>query len=213
MSTSAEQARGVFDLQRLVFFNDAVFAIVITLLVLPLTAEVDLAPGAVFAAEVWELWPKMVGFIVSFLVVGQFWVVHHRLYSQFSSCNAGLIWLNLVSLLTVSFMPFPAAVLGEHSHTGSQLPVVFFAASLAVVSATFTLTWLYALRAGLVDPSVGPAARLEHTVRSLLATGVFLLTVVIAFLGLLPAALCWIVLLPLIRRVVVRRQRGRALVT
>jgi uncharacterized membrane protein len=210
MSTSAEQTSAVFDLQRLVFFNDAVFAIVITLLVLPLTAEVDLAPGAVFAAELWQLWPKMVGFIVSFLVVGQFWVVHHRLYSRFSACNAALIWLNLVSLLAVSFMPFPAAVLGEHSHTGTHLPVVFFALSLTVISATFTLTWLYALKAGLVDGDLTPSQRAEGTVRSLLATAVFLVSVPVAFLGLLPAALCWVVLLPLVRRVVVRRQRVRA---
>lgn len=210
MSASAEQTSSVFDLQRLVFFNDAVFAIVITLLVLPLTAEVDLAPGAVFAAELWKLWPKMVGFIVSFLVVGQFWIVHHRLYSRFTACNAALIWFNLVSLLAVSFMPFPAAVLGEHSHTGSQLPVVFFALSLTVISATFTLTWLYALRAGLVDGDLSASQRAEGTVRSVLSTGVFVLSVPVAFLGLLPAAMCWVVLLPLVRHVVVRRRRVRA---
>lgn len=210
MGSASSTRSGVFDLQRLVFFNDAVFAIVITLLVLPLTAEVDLPPGEVVVSEVWSLWPKVVGFVVSFLVVGQFWIVHHRMYTRFTACSHGLVWLNLVSLLTVSFMPFPAAVLGEHSHVGSQLPVVFFAASLTVISLTFSITWVYALRHRLVDPALSPAERSEHTVRSFLASGVFALSVPVGFLGLLPAGLCWTVLLPVVRHAVARRQRALA---
>ncbi len=58
------------------FFSDAVFAIVITLLVLPLTAEIELPESTTDLAHQVELWPKVVSFLVSFLVIGQFWIAH-----------------------------------------------------------------------------------------------------------------------------------------
>jgi uncharacterized membrane protein len=206
--SQAERNQSAFDLNRLVFFSDAVFAIVITLLVLPLTAEVDLPPGADLAGEVWALWPKMVSFVVSFLVVGQFWTVHHRMYSQFVGCDRGLLRIDLLSLLTVSFMPFPAALLGGDT-SDDRFPVVFYAVSMSLTSLSFTVTWLYAQRAGLVDERIGHARRLELTVRSFATTGVFVASIGAAFLGLLPAVLCWLVLLPLVREAAVRRQRSR----
>ena len=95
----------------MVLFSDAVFAIVITLLVLPLTAEIELPEGGQdLAAHVWEQWPRVLSFLVSFLVIGQFWIAHHHMFEHIRRYDQGLLWLNLVSLLTVSFMPFPTAL-------------------------------------------------------------------------------------------------------
>ena len=112
--------------ERLVFFSDAVFAIVITLLILPLAAEVELpeTTGGV-AHQVGELWPRILTFIVSFLVVGQFWIAHHRMFDRLQRYDTGLLWLNLLSLLTVSFMPFPTAVLGANSTVDDRFPWCF----------------------------------------------------------------------------------------
>jgi uncharacterized membrane protein len=213
MDGTAESERPVFDLERLVFFSDAIFAIVITLLVLPLTTEVDFLQGRDLGGEVWDLWPHVVSFVVSFLVIGQFWMVHHRMFGRLAGCDVGLVRLSLVSLLTVTFLPFPSALLGEHTASGDRFPVVFYAVSLAVTSITFTATWLHAVRGGLVDPRLSPGEQAEITARSFVASGVFVIAVGVSFLGLLPAALCWLVLLPLVRLVVIRRQRAGAVAT
>jgi len=69
--------------ERLVFFSDAVFAIVITLLVLPLTAEIHLPEGdGGLARQVLAQWPTVLTFVVSFLVIGQFWIAHHRTFGH-----------------------------------------------------------------------------------------------------------------------------------
>ena len=110
-TTVAEQEKSV-GLERVIFFSDAVFAIVITLLVLPLTAEIELPEGGRdLAGHVWEQWPKVLSFLVSFLVIGQFWIAHHHMFEHIRRHDQGLLWLNLVSLLTVSFMPFPTALI------------------------------------------------------------------------------------------------------
>ena len=87
---------GTLGFERLVFFSDAVFAIVITLLVLPLTAEIDLPQdGKGLAAAVFHRWPTILTFVVSFLVIGQFWAAHHRTFGLIERQDQTLVWLNL----------------------------------------------------------------------------------------------------------------------
>ena len=206
-----DSAHPSLGFERIVFFSDAVFAIVITLLVLPLTAEIDLSEEGAggLASEVWELRQTVLSFVVSFLVIGQFWLAHHRMFGQLERHDQGLIWLNLICLLTVSFLPFPTAVLGEHSTAEDRFAIVFYAASMTVTSVTFSLTWLYALRRNQVDDRLDRRARRDSAVRSFATSAVFLLSIGAAFLGLFPEVLCWVALLPAIRVVLARLHRQR----
>jgi uncharacterized membrane protein len=113
--------------ERLVFFSDAVFAIVITLLVLPLTAELEVPQeGVDLVHEVFGGHGlRMLTFAVGFLVVGQFWIAHHRMFGHLRRADHGLMWFNLVSLMTVAFMPFPTALLGASPLKSDRFPVVF----------------------------------------------------------------------------------------
>jgi uncharacterized membrane protein len=197
--------------ERVVFFSDAVFAIVITLLVLPLTAEIELPDQpADVAHEVWRLWPRALTFAVSFLVIGQFWIAHHRMFIHVRNYDHVLLWLNLVSLLTVSFLPFPTAVLG-HADAGDRFPAMFYAASMTVTSLALTVTWLYASGAGrLVDDQLDLRTRREFTLRSAATTAMFLVSIAAAWFGLYAAMVCWLVLLPAARLLLGSRHRGSA---
>jgi uncharacterized membrane protein len=208
-TTVAERDKAV-GLERLIFFSDAVFAIVITLLVLPLTAEIELPEGGRdLAGHVWDQWPKVLSFLVSFLVIGQFWIAHHHMFEYVRRYDQGLLWLNLVSLLTVSFMPFPTALIGARLETDAAFPVVFYAASMTVASITLTSTWLYAVRRGLVNPATPTSELLSLTRRAFATSAVFLLSVGAAFLGLPVAVFFWLVLLPLARVLLFRTAAGR----
>jgi uncharacterized membrane protein len=192
-------------LERIIFFSDAVFAIVITLLVLPLTAEIELPrDGQDLAHHVYEQWPRVLSFVVSFLVIGQFWIAHHHMFAFVRRYDQGLLWFNLASLLTVSFLPFPTAVMGARLESDDAFPVVFYAASMTVSSIAVTATWLYAVRRHLTDAAM-PASQIHaFTVRALGTSAIFLLSVGAALLGLPVAVLFWLVLLPLARTVLAR---------
>jgi uncharacterized membrane protein len=205
----AEQEKSV-GLERVIFFSDAVFAIVITLLVLPLTAEIELPEGGQdLATHVWEQWPRVLSFLVSFLVIGQFWIAHHHMFEYVRRYDQGLLWLNLVSLLTVSFMPFPTALIGARLETAAVFPVVFYAASMTVSSLALTASWIYAVRRRLINPSVPGGEVRAFTGRALATSAVFLLSVGAAFLGLPVAVLFWLVLLPLARVLLARASMRR----
>ena len=133
---------GPSGLERMVFFSDAVFAIVITLLVLPITAEVELdEAGGGIAQQVWALWPRILSFLISFLVIGQFWIAHHRMFGLIRRIDRAMLGINLVGLLTITFLPLPTAILGADTPPGDAFPAVFYAISLSAASFMLAVTW------------------------------------------------------------------------
>lgn len=120
------------QLERLTFFSDAVYAIAMTLLVIDIRLP-SLSPptDAELRAALARLLPAYVGFVVSFLVIGRFWVAHHRAFGLLRRTSGRLIQVNLLSLLTVAFMPFPTAVVSERGDL--QSAVALYGAWLMVM--------------------------------------------------------------------------------
>ena len=120
-------------------FSDGVFAIIVTLLVLniqvPKLARSDSAPE--LARALLPLLPKVLSWMVSFLLVCVIWVNHHRLLSQIGTLTHGVFWLNANLLLWCSFIPFPTALLGDYlTNPGSA---AIFGAVMALMSFSFSL--------------------------------------------------------------------------
>ena len=95
-----EQFNDEAGLERLVFFSDAVFAIAITLLALDIRLPIEavhLSDLQLFNSLV-DIWPKYLSFLISFLVIGNFWIAHHRRYRYISRYDTRLLLLNLLVL-------------------------------------------------------------------------------------------------------------------
>ncbi|KQS03095.1 hypothetical protein ASG11_01460 [Sphingomonas sp. Leaf357] len=97
------------------FFSDAVFAIAMTLLVIEVRVpEVHVRTDLALAQALLDQLPKYIGFVVSFMVVGRFWVGHHRTMGLLKGLDQRLVWINLLFLMAVAFMPFPTAVFSDY---------------------------------------------------------------------------------------------------
>jgi|SRR3954447_2895026 len=147
---------------RLEAFSDGVFAIAITLLVLeirvpPAGGRESLLHGLL------DLWPSYVGFAVSFITIGIIWVNHHAVLVTIQIVDRGLLFRNLLLLLTVSFIPFPTAVMAEYlrESRGQDLAVAFYAASFFVMGVAFRQIWPNAARNWA--SRIGPALYLGAT--------------------------------------------------
>jgi len=102
------------QLERLTFFSDAVFAIAMTLLVVEVKLpHLHNPTGPELGQALLGLIPNYVGFLVSFLVLGRFWLAHHEVMGMLKAADKGLVMRNLFLLLGVAFMPFPTAVISE----------------------------------------------------------------------------------------------------
>ncbi|MGI9004616.1 MAG: TMEM175 family protein [Streptosporangiaceae bacterium] len=129
-STYSLARAGFIEYDRVVFFSDAVFAIAITLLAVELRhplSGVRTGTRSLFDGGVGN---SLLGFAISFAVIGLFWLGHHGLFRYIVALDRPLIGLNLVFLGTIAFLPYPTLVLADY---GNRPPVVlFYAASAAV---------------------------------------------------------------------------------
>ncbi|GAA1317286.1 TMEM175 family protein [Pseudonocardia xinjiangensis] len=104
------------SLERLVMFTDAVVAIAITLLVLPLVDAVGhVGQAQVPSVEViTDNQPQIYSFLLSFAVIARLWVVHRRLFDAADADSRGLLFWNMAWLLTIVVLPFPTGMIGVY---------------------------------------------------------------------------------------------------
>jgi uncharacterized membrane protein len=173
---------GGIELERLLLFSDAVFAIAITLLVLELKVpdrESIRAAGGLAAALGAEI-PKFAAFFISFAVIGFYWIAHHRIFRHIRRCNGTLLALNLLLLLFVAFLPFPVALFG--SFRREPTAIAFYAVSMALTGLSLNLLWWYATRKRrLVAPDLDRAVVRHVQFRAAAPALMFVISLPFAF--------------------------------
>ncbi len=194
------------ELDRIVNFSDAIFAIAITILVLDIRLP-DNPPGSVseeILGRILELGPKFLSYVISFLVIAIYWQAHHRVFRPIRSYDNTLLWLNFLFLMAISFLPFPTSLLGEYSE--EQLSVVIYASNAAIASLLLvSISWYATSEHRLVAPnSVDDEAERKQRVQGLAVPVVFVLSIGISFFSPRAAMYSWLLLSvtdPIIRRV------------
>jgi len=196
---------------RIEAFSDGVYAIAITLLVLDL--RVPESPDRLLA-DLAESWPSFLGYLVSFVFIGGSWVFHVKLTRSLSASDDVFIGLNLLKLLSVSFLPFPTSVLANHLADNSQRPAaVVFGVNLTLASLMNVVLSGYAARAKAIVPiQERPELRVLFREQLLYTALLGLATIVAIFLPT-PAVVLYLTLAALmfVRPFVgvERRMRGR----
>jgi uncharacterized membrane protein len=139
-------ARGELHLTRIEAFSDGVFAIIVTLLVLELKVPIlhDPHNAGELGRSLVDLLPKLLSWLISFIIVCKFWLNHHHIFGFARHATYGLVWLNSLFLLTQSFIPFPTALMGEYP--GNPLAVSFFGTVMAINTLMFIAVFAYILR-------------------------------------------------------------------
>jgi uncharacterized membrane protein len=169
-------------LQRLLFLSDGVYAIAATLLAVELVLPDAAAElhGRELLGSLLESWPRALAFLTSFLFIANFWVGHNMLFHQVRRFDGGLMWLALVQLLCVAFLPFPTSVVGEH--VSDPVAQQFYLGSLLVSGLMMWAMWWY-MSSGrrLVDPDLSPRdIRRTHLISSGVPASFVVLMVLVA---------------------------------
>lgn len=128
------------EIGRVLSLSDGIFAFAMTLLVLDLTLP---RPGESAAALFGSLGIlPFIAYVVGFLIIGTFWVGHNRLFRHFLRWDTGLLYLNLLFLVTIAIDPF---VIGVYMISGPSFDSVAAAAGVwALSGALMLLIWRYA---------------------------------------------------------------------
>jgi uncharacterized membrane protein len=151
--------------ERLSAFSDAVFAVLITVLVL------ELRPPQIPTFEaLLALWPTWLSYAVSYLFIAIVWVNHHHLIHYATEVTRRLMWFNFAHLFSVSLLPLSTAWMAT-SKLAPQ-PVAFYAAVFFLVNATYICLIRELVDRAPVD-DVAPRERKIMRFRSIVTLGVF----------------------------------------
>lgn len=135
-----------FQLERMILFSDAVFAIAITLLVIEMKIpEIDkhLLSEDFLQEKLAELIPKFVGFLISFMIIGLYWTIHHKLFGFVINYTPKLLWLNLLFLLAIALMPFSTGIYSTYIFKLLKTPVIIYVSNIVYLGIMNFILWRY----------------------------------------------------------------------
>ncbi|WP_121741373.1 TMEM175 family protein [Natronorubrum halophilum] len=167
------------DTDRMEALSDGVFAIVLTLLVLQF--EVPNVSTSELPAAVADQETLLVSYLLSFVVVGLYWIIHHNLFRYIVAHDRLLLWLNLLFLLSISFLPYPTELMGVY---GTRFTWSLYAINFVLVGVLMTAVWAYAARAGFTDDEIDDRAARLITIRGLISPAIFVLSIAVAAVNL-----------------------------
>jgi uncharacterized membrane protein len=146
-------------IRRVEGFSDAVFAVAATLLIFsinPPSIASDLVTNGVLSQQVLQLWPKILAYIISFLVIGIFWMGHHIMFHYIKRANRTFAWLNVLLLTCVCFIPFAAALIGTYPK--QEVSILVYGFTLTLSGLMYWVLWTYASRGQrLIAKDMDPA--------------------------------------------------------
>jgi uncharacterized membrane protein len=174
-----------FQLERMILFSDAVFAIAITLLAIELKVPAILhdITDHKLAESLLEMTPKFIGFLISFLIIGQYWTIHHRLFGFVVNFNLRLLWLNLFFLLAIILMPFTSAFYSEYITYFIKTPVILYISNISFLGLMNFFMWRYVSnpKHGLSEGLAKPVAN-YFSMRAIIVPIIFILMALVYFI-------------------------------
>jgi uncharacterized membrane protein len=189
------------EVDRVVFFSDAVFAIAMTLLAFSI--RVPVVAAAQTAGAVRHLAGPLLGYVLTFWVLGLYWMAHHRMFRFVERIDSTFITLNLLLLAFIAIMPVPSELLGRQG--GTSAAVIFYAVTVSLVGLSMSGLWIYATyHRRLVVPDLSHDIVASATARSLSVPVVFLASIPVAVVSPAAAKYFWLSLILI--RVIFRRR-------
>ena len=182
------RAKGAADNVRLNAISDGVFAIVITLMVFQIKiSEVASAQAATELPQALiKLLPDFSILFLSFVVMGIYWIGHNNVFLHVLRHDRLMLWLNILFLLVMALIPFPAALLVRYGD--AQISVILYALNLAIGGVLLDLIWGYATyNRHLMCDSVQPNLIRSFHVRILTGPVIYVVAIAVSFFSLLVA--------------------------
>jgi uncharacterized membrane protein len=188
---------GPVQADRVLAFSDAVFAIAITLLTLNLEVPPGLHGGD-FTNALHKILPALGAYVLSFVILGQLWLAHHRIFGVIARVDHTVLVRNLLFLGLIAIMPFPVRLLSDYSHR--PLAVAIYAVAFITAMQLQRLIWLDVTRPEHRDLLREPVPEQVRT-----GFGRVLLGFLVMFGAAVPvgmfapgyATLVWVVIIPL----------------
>jgi uncharacterized membrane protein len=192
-------------LEHLITFGDAIFAFSITFMAvsieIPNLSE-TLSQTRVLQTLINELGTRFAIYVISFFVIGAYWVSYHQVFNHIVDSHAIIVWLSLVFLFFITLIPF--AVDLQVDYNSYHIIFILYALVLIMAGLSVTSIWLYAKKRRLTDKTLSHKEMKNILLESLLLPSVFAISVLISIIDLQLAYYFWIAIIP--AKIIIRKR-------
>lgn len=219
------ELRKEFQLERLILFSDAVFAIAITLLVIEIKIPDEEQLKKLGLLEITDrnllkalkhLIPKFLGFLVSFMMIGLYWTIHHRMFGFVTSYTRKMLVLNLVFLFFIALMPFSTGFYSEFAGADMfrhqlKVPLTFYVLNFCCLGFANYFMWVYITnpKNKVAEPPIELLVEKHAKARSIVVPCVFLMMLPVAYFTNVIFAAYIPMLIPLILKIMKKKIRKK----
>lgn len=135
-----------WNTNRIEALTDGVFAIAMTLLVLNIGIDDTTShiPGDVLHGKLLNLWPNLLHYFESFIILAVFWIKHHQQYHLIKQTDRAMMWINILGLLFICLIPFSTSLVGDFGH--HRVAAIIFESNLFIAGVIYYYQWAYATK-------------------------------------------------------------------
>ena len=182
-------------LEHVTSFADAIFAFSITFMAISIDIP-NLAQNLTQTQVIDKLLqstPEFVIYVISFFVIGVYWIAYHQIFNQIVGSDTAVTWLTLVFLFFITLIP-----LATNMQIGFGYHILFirYALVLAIAGGLLTITWLHATKNKLIDKDLTQREIHSISLGAIVPTVVYFLSILVSFIDLKAAYYSWIVIIP-----------------
>jgi uncharacterized membrane protein len=192
-------------LEHVISFSDAIFAFSITFMAISIqipNLPENLTQTQVIQSLVRELVPRLAIYVISFFVIGLYWISYHQIFNHIVGSHAIILWLNLVFLFFITIIPFAVDLQVDYGFY--QAIFIVYALVLTMAGASLTLIWLHARKNRLVDKNLNHTEIQNILFESALTPSVFAISILVSTIDLQIAYYFWIAIIP--AKIIIRRK-------
>ena len=185
-------------LEHVISFSDAIFAFAIT--IMTLSVDIPDLPTNLTQAELldelYALYPQFESYVISFAVIGIFWVSYHQVFNHIKGSHITIVYLNLLFLLLITLLSLSTSLIINYETY--QIPYVIYNFIVIMTSLLLALIWWYAIKnKGLVEENLHPFF-IKGVLANLISIPiVFTISIIISFVNLDVAQYFWLVIIPM----------------
>jgi uncharacterized membrane protein len=194
---------GKIRLEHVISFADAIFAFSITFMAISI--QIPDLQGNLTQTEVItkliQLHPQFEIYVISFFIIGIYWISYHQVFNHITASHTAMIWLNLVFLFFITLISFATAL--QINYGLYHIIFILYALVLTITGLLLASIWLHAKRNNLIDKTLSIIQIRNISLQSLLPPTVFAISILISFVDIQIAYYSWIAIIP--AKIIIRK--------
>ncbi|HZA70303.1 MAG TPA: TMEM175 family protein [Nitrososphaeraceae archaeon] len=183
-------------IEHVISFADAIFAFSITFMAISI--QIPDLPENLTQPQVinrlLELRPQFEIYVISFFVIGIYWISYHQVFNRIADSHPIMVWLTLVFLFFITLISFATDLQVDYGFY--QIVFILYALVLTLAGSLLTLIWLHATKNRLIDKSLSKTEIQNISLQSILPPSIFAISILISVINLQIAYYFWMVIIP-----------------